>query len=51
MDEDNREAAEAVRRLINKITVTPTEAGTDIKIDGLLGLLVDQGQFSSSLGD
>ena len=50
IDEDNREAAEAIRRLINKITVTPTEAGADIKIDGLLGLLVDQGQFSSSLG-
>jgi site-specific DNA recombinase len=45
--------ATAIRRLVNKITVTPTEAGeagTDIKIDGLLGLLVDQGQFSSSLG-
>ena len=50
IDEDNREAAEAIRRLINKITVTPTEAGTDIKIDGLLGLLVDQPQFSSSVG-
>lgn len=49
INEDNREAAAAIRRLVNRITVTPTEAGTDIKIDGLLGLLVDRGQFSSSL--
>ena len=51
IDEANREAAEAIRRLINRITVTPTETGTDITIDGLLGLLGDQGNFHLRRGD
>ena len=38
--DENREAATAIRRLIDKITITPTEDGTDVQIDGLLGILV-----------
>ena len=38
--DENREAATAIRRLIDKITITPTKDGTDVQIDGLLGILV-----------
>ncbi|WP_374828203.1 recombinase family protein [Mycoplana dimorpha] len=39
--DENLEAANAIRRLIDQITITPTVDGTDIKIEGLLGLLVE----------
>lgn len=39
--EENREAATAIRRLVDRITITPKEDGTDVKIEGLLGLLLD----------
>jgi site-specific DNA recombinase len=48
--DENREAATAIRRLIEKITITPTKDGTDIKIDGLLGLLASAASLEHDLG-
>ena len=50
IDENNREAAEAIRKLVHKITITPTDKGTDIHIEGLLGLLIDASTFNNDLG-
>lgn len=50
IDENNREAAEAIRKLGDRITITPTEHGTDIHIEGLLGLLIDASTFNHELG-
>lgn len=48
--EDNREAATAIRRLVDRITITPKDNGTDIKIEGLLGLLVEAASSGKALG-
>ena len=39
--DDNREAAEAIRKLVDEITITPNEFGTHVEIKGLVGLLVE----------
>lgn len=49
--EGNVEAANAIRRLIDRITITPTVDGADIRIEGLLGLLVEATQQAPVLGD
>ena len=48
--DENREAATAIRRLIDKITITPTKDGTDVQIDGLLGILASAAQQDPILG-
>ena len=50
ISEENREAATAIRRLIEKITITPTDTGTDVRIDGLLGLLASAANHTPNLG-
>lgn len=39
--EENRDAAEAIRKLVDEIVITPEQFGTHVEIKGLVGLLVD----------
>ena len=50
ISEKNREAATAIRRLIERITITPTDTGTDVRIDGLLGLLASAANHTPNVG-
>lgn len=48
--DQNREAAEAIRRLIERVIVTPTETGTDVRIFGTIGLLIQAVGSGASRG-
>ncbi len=49
--DENREAAEAARKLVQKVVVTPTDTGTDVQVFGAVGLLVDATKNVSGLND
>ena len=45
--DENREAAMAIRKLVDAIIITPQEFGTHIEIKGLIGLLVEAANRAS----
>ncbi|WP_442793847.1 recombinase family protein [Pannonibacter sp. SL95] len=49
--DENREAAEAARKLVQKVVVTPTDTGTEVEVFGAVGLLVEATKDLSDSND
>lgn len=46
----NRDAAEAVRKLLDKVVVTPSPEGFDVEVHGTIGLLIGAAESAVSRG-